>query len=153
MESTNTIYYIRTLMLKIMHEYGENLDREVYDTKQRTSIKAEIKEIAEMIRDKDNYMKTYENLDTIRKDERMPIDQLTKETRDNMIKLLHNERNKIVATQYSSKELKVVDQELKDVEKLIKEKDRVLLKTRPTGLSHVSRIRKDHFAKYFDIER
>ncbi len=264
MGSTNTIFHIRNAMLKIMHEYAENLDSEVYNTEQRKSIKAEIKEIAEMVRDKDIYMKTLGELkpiatsnngvddkiqkrdsaiitllsnckidisdiseinmkdidfddckltisktenkhhkertiylnkacmkaindyfevrqrdnsknnpyrplfldehmlriqtetvqDIVEKTEKNSEDNsLVMETRKKVIKLLHNERNKFVATQYSSVELQIIDQELRDVENLIMEKDRVLIKTRPTVLKNISRVRKERFKERFNMEK
>ena len=93
-KKVNTIIEIRKEMLQILHNLSENLDRELFTSTQRNTIKAEIREIAEMIRDKDKLMKRVENLGPISRSERVIDNNLIEQTRKNVISLLHKKRKR-----------------------------------------------------------
>lgn len=148
-KKVNTIIEIRKEMLQILHNLSENLDRELFTSTQRNTIKAEIREIAEMIRDKDKLMKRVENLGPISRSERVIDNNLIEQTRKNVISLLHKKRKSIVATQYDLEELEIVDNELTDAEKLIFEKDRIVNKV--INRNHEDEKENVHIRKYFNI--
>lgn len=148
-KKVNTIIEIRKEMLQILHNLSENLDRELFTSTQRNTIKAEIREIAEMIRDKDKLMKRVENLGPISRSERVIDNNLLEQTRKNVISLLHKKRKSIVATQYDLEELEIVDNELTDAEKLIFEKDRIVNKV--INRNHEDEKENVHIRKYFNI--
>jgi len=128
-KKTNTIIEIRKEMLEIMREFIDDLDnKHSINSQEKSLIMAEVMQIAEMIRDKDKLMPKLEDLSIQDKKNRKVDNETIKETRKKIIESLRKKKDSIIATQYDSEELEIVENELGDVEKLIVEKDRLLVK-------------------------
>lgn len=128
-KETNTIIEIRKEMLEMMRGFIDDLDsKHSINSQEKSLIKAEVMQIAEMIRDKDKLMLKLEDLSIQDKKDRKVDNETIKETRKKIIESLRKKKDSIIATQYDSEELEIVENELGDVEKLIVEKDRLLVK-------------------------
>ena len=128
-KETNTIIEIRKEMLEMMREFTDDLgSKHSINSQEKSLIKAEVIQIAEMIRDKDKLMLKLEDISVEGKNDRKIDDEIIKDTRKKIIDLLRKKKDSVVATQYDSEELEIVENELKDVEKLIIEKDRLIVK-------------------------
>jgi len=125
----NTIIEIRKQILEMLHSLCTDIDNEFYKSKERSIIKKDVVEIAEMVRDKDMYMKALDNFGNKCKKDNSQNTKNIKDIRSRVIALLHQKNDSIVATQYDNEEFGIISSELKDLEKMIMVKDKLLLDT------------------------
>lgn len=149
----NTLIEIRKEILTMLHGLGKDLDRELYNTTEQSRIRQEVKEIAEMVRDKDKYMDKAELLEPLGKNKMINTDILINETRKKVKALLKYIRDNIVATQYDPEEFKVVEKELEDVKYLVDVKDRIL-RSRNLRIvdGDIVKRQNPYLRKYFKME-
>ncbi len=152
-KKVNTIIEIRTEILKLIREFGDDLDRELYDSEDRKFINEEVKQIAKMVRDKDSLVQKANNLPKISKNDREKNDELTEETRMKIVTLLRKKRDSIVVGQYDAEELEIVDRELLEMQYLIKEKDRLVPHLNPKTKEVKQPKVNPYLSKYFDMSR
>lgn len=129
-KKVNTIIEIRKEILTTLRDLSEDLDRELFNSKERTKIRRDVREVAEMIRDKDRYMNKVNELDVIPKNELVPHDKLLRDTRRKIKVMLKYKLGAIVSNQYDVEELEIVEQEIYDAMRLIDEKDRLVIRRR-----------------------
>lgn len=146
----NTIIEIRSEILTMLRDLGKDLDNGLYASNQRDEIRQEIKEIAQMVRNKDGYMERIKELKPISKNERKINTDLITETRKKAIALLKLKRDNIVATQYDSEELEIIEKEIEETKLLIKEKDRFIIRAK-SKLEKDEKVKKrnPYLSKYF----
>ena len=149
----NTIIEIRKEILYAIHEACEGLDREVYTLDERDTIKKEFRAIAEMIRDKDKFVRRAICLEKISKKERHQPTPLVAWVRQSTMQMISKKRDSIVATQYDDDELEIVKSELEEMELLVTEKDRL----RPNfyGYTNEKKCSKGcniHVSRFFNTE-
>jgi len=120
----SAIIGIRKDVLIALRKKIDGLDREIYTYAERCAISQEITEIAEMVSEKDTVMKKLVQLEDAKKvssRESCLIDR----HRIEIIKMLKDMRKNFLAIEYSG-EYAVVDKELREIEDMIKEKDRLI---------------------------
>ena len=147
----NTTVEIRKEVMTKIRDYGESLDREKYAKVERDMIRQEGKEIAKMIAEKDRYMNFLALL------ERDPNTETVKgvgkiyNTRADIVNILKNIQEAIVATQYDKVELRIVERELHEMGLLIRNKDR-LIRSKAKDIMFENRARRKpnpYILKYF----
>ena len=147
----NTTVEIRKEVMTKIRDYGESLDREKYAKVERDMIRQEGKEIAKMIAEKDRYMNFLALL------ERDPNTETVKgvgkiyNTRADIVNILKNIQEAIVATQYDKVELQIVERELREMGLLIRNKDR-LIRSKAKDIMFENRARRKpnpYILKYF----
>ncbi|MBQ3408412.1 MAG: hypothetical protein IJH12_04310 [Clostridia bacterium] len=150
----NIIIDIRKDVLQLLRAKSDGLDREVYTKAEMTAITQEIKEIAKMVSEKDSFMNRFEELgDVLTNKQEKIADGLIDKIRAEIIVMLKNIRNDFCTMEYID-EYPIIDRELKDIELLISDKDR-LVQTKVQGYyaSSKSGVKKNpYISKYFKID-
>ena len=123
----NTIIEIRKEILEMLRDFSNDLDRELYDSSERSRINQEVKEIALLIKDKDSYMKKMEVLAPLSREEMYVKDDLIRDTRKKVKRLLKLKLDVIVPGQYDRVELPIIFDEIEQAMNLLYEKDRLIV--------------------------
>mgnify|MGYP007101902445 CR=1 FL=1 len=149
----NTIIEIRKEVLEAIQFKYNNLDFGKYNEEDRKNIRKELREIAELVRDKDIVVEQLEDFESaVRANKNEKVD-LIGETRKQVIKMLHFKRDSIIATQYDQEELGIVHQELKEMEDMVIEKDRLFGCSQQKGQCKAeNKKRNAHLNKYFNFD-
>lgn len=153
----NTIIEIRKDILVTLRKQSDNIDRIINNKSEQSIAKQEIKEIAEMVSEKDALMAELRQLNKVPKSAYNQTFSLIYSVRNEVISAIHKIESNIIATQYDEEELRIVFKELKEFELMIKEKDRIfagqargqVLKT--ATLDELNRIN-PHISRYFCID-
>lgn len=145
----NTIIEIRKEILIMLRGLSKDLDRELYNSAERTKINEEVKEIALLIRDKDMYTKRMKNLQPLSKEEKYVKDDLIRETRKKVRALLKLKIDAIVPGQYDQEELSIVYDEIEGAKQLVYEKDRLIIHKSKKDEENDRPKVNPHLAKYF----
>ena len=148
----NTIIEIRKEMLYEIRKISEGLDREIYTLNERSIARRELRAIAEMIRDKDKLMRIAYVLPKISKNDREKNIPIVSKMREFVIKIFYNKKNDIIATQYDKEELEIVHKELKEMETLVIEKDRIRPKRGKEIFENTEKRQNPYLNKYFNME-
>lgn len=144
----NIIIGIRKEVLSKLRALSDSFDREIYTTAQRNVISQEIREIAEMVSEKDSIMKKRENLNNVKYTPGVEGNNLIEITRAKVIELLNAIREGVLVIDYDG-EYSIVDKELSDIESLVKNKDEIV---HSKILScNTERKTNPHVNKYFKI--
>ena len=151
-KETNTIIEIRKEILEMLREFHDKIDDKFLSKQEKDSCKAEVRQIAEIIRDKDKYMLKLERLGKAKKSEKEINDENINKIRTQIIGLLYKKRNSITMNQYDSKEFQIIDKELMETEKLITEKDRIWVKSERSIQEYKKPAINPHLYKFFKME-
>ena len=151
-KETNTIIEIRKEMLDMLRKFHDKIDDKSLCEQDKEKCKAEVRQIAEIIRDKDKYMLKLERLSKISKSEKESSDENINKIRSQIIGLLYKKRNSITTNQYDSKELQIVDRELIETERLIIEKERIWVKQNRNDVQHRKSGINPHLYRFFKME-
>lgn len=122
----NTIIEIRKEILEALRKKSDNIDRLIFTREQQKVARQEIREIAEMVSEKDALMEKLKQLCKVSKKRHNQTFCLIYEVRREVADVLHKIKANIVAEQYDKEELEIVLKELKEFELILDEKDRLV---------------------------
>lgn len=145
----NIIIGIRKEVLTELRNLCESFDREKYTTVQRKVISQEIREIAELVSEKDSAIKRLEELKNSKYENTVKEGSLVDIVRKKVINLLKKIRLNILAIEYDG-EYSIIDRELEEIEKIVKEKDR-LVRSKVQDF-YRGGTRNPYISKYFKME-
>lgn len=145
----NIIIGIRQEVLMKLRALSESFDREKYTMVQRNAINQEIREIAELISEKDSTIKRVDELKDSIYGEKIKEGSLIDIVRKKVIDLLNKIRANVLAVEYDD-EYSIIDRELKEIEKIVKEKDKLVCTK--NQCYYRGKTRNPHISKYFKID-
>ena len=145
----NIIIGIRKEVLVKLRALMDSFDREKYTFAQRSAISQEIREIAELVSEKDSFMKRREQIQGIPFENKVKKGSLIDITRTEARNLLNEIRNGILAIEYDG-EYAIIDKELSEIELLVGDKDR-LIYSRVQSYYAGGKVN-PHIAKYFKMD-
>ena len=145
----NAIIGVRREVLFRLRALSDSFDREKYTKAQRTAISQEIREVAEMVSEKDSFMERREQIKDIPFENNVKQDSLIGITRAKIKKMLNDIRESILTIEYD-REYCVIDRELKEIEQLVEEKDRFIHSKVP-GYYAGGKVN-PYISKYFNVD-
>lgn len=153
----NTIIEIRKDILIVLRKKCDNIDRLIDNESQQSIARQEIREIAEMVSEKDSIMEKLKQLNNQKKCGYNQTFSLIYSVRDDIIDTINSIKSNIVVAQYDEEELEIVYKELKEFELMIKDKDRLVASLargeilKNATSEELSRIN-PHLSKYFCMD-
>ena len=149
----HTIIEVRKEILTMLRDISIDVASELSESSGKDKVLLDVKEIAEMIKDKDRYIDKVNELEVIPKSQKYVKDSLIRETRERIKKLLKNKLDSIVATQYDAEELVIVQKEIGDARHLVDEKDRLVIRCkRSINAKKNSTGVNPYLKKYFNMD-
>ena len=121
----NIIIGVRQEVLVKLRALSDSFDREKYTTVQRNAINQEIREIAELVSEKDSAIKRLEESKGSYFNSNVKEGSLVDIIRKKVIEILNEIRDGIFAIEYDG-EYSIIDRELKDIEAIVRDKDRLV---------------------------
>ena len=116
---------IRKEVLIKLRKLSDSYDREKYTSSQRKAIAKEIKEIAELVSEKEKHQKKMEEKNESKYLEKVKAGSLVDTVRNDVLMLLNEIRAGVLAIEYDG-EYAIIDKELTDIAELVKNKDRLI---------------------------
>mgnify|MGYP007056163808 CR=1 FL=1 len=148
----NTIIEIRKEVLEMIRSIGDTIDLDLHTEKNQKIIKKELREIAEMVRDKDRLIERLEELKVNKKKIKEDEKSLTNQIKAQVIIMLHARRKNIIATQYDEEELAIIDLELNEIERMVREKERLIKRKNQDGQGKSNGRINPHMSRYFKMD-
>ncbi len=145
----NIIIGIRKQVLIELRALGESFDREKYTKVQRDAINQEIREIAELVSEKDSEIKRLEILKNCEYDNKIKEGSLIDVVRKKVVTLLNKMRVNVLAVEYDG-EYSIIDRELKEIEDMVKNKDRLVRSK--VQYYYRGGTRNPYISRYFKID-
>lgn len=142
----NIIIGTRKNVLAELRKLDDSFDREVYTMAQKKAISQELREIAEIVSEKDSMMKRRKELENIEVNEYAKGNSLVEMTRQEVKKMLRKMKDGILAM---GREHSIIEQELSEIELLVEEKDK-LIRTKVQDFCPKKKSN-PHTEKYFKI--
>ena len=150
---SNTKIELRKAVLNDIRELCDKVKSERYSEQALTVIIQELKEIAEMIRDKDSMMQIREKLES--RKSTIKLSELIIEIRHRISEIIKTKRD-VTVNQYDEEELEVVRQEVEEMIELIQDKDLIMSMSKGKiqggiDFNNMSPSRKQEFEKRFNL--
>lgn len=145
---SNTRIELRKEVLKDIRRLCDKVATERYSEQELKIIIKELKEIAEMIRDKDSMMEVRQELES--RKNKIPQSELIIQVRKQIIETIKLKKDVIVG-QYDSEELEVVGQNVDEMIGLIQDKDSIMEVLNQKKVAPKSR-ENPHISKIFKLD-